>query len=128
MSDAILYKDIDLSFDKTQTGDFPVVTDLNSIRVSLYNTLFIRDNENFFEDDFGYSIEDFLFEFGDFETNLALQSMIENAVENDDRIRELEDLEINFNETTQEYTISLKLKLQNIVEPQEIDLILKKTR
>ena len=122
------YKDIDLSFNKTTTGDIPSVINMNSVKVSLYNTLFIGNNENFFEDDFGYALRDILFEHADDITLLTLTNVIENAAENDPRIREVEDININFNEATKEYIITIRVKIMNLLEPQDVELILKKTR
>lgn len=122
------YKDIDLSFDKTSTGDFPKLVNINAIRASIYNQLFIRDRENYLEDNFGFSIQDLLLNFGDDYTILALESIINNVLVNDNRIGEVDDINITFIPESNEIVCTMRVKLANTIEPEDIELILKKTR
>lgn len=124
----ILYKDIDLSLEKQDNGDIPIITDIDSIKASIFNQLFIGDKENFFEDGFGYSIKGLLQEPGDDITSTAIEAIFENLLQNDDRISSISEINITFDYKNLEYTVNIKVKLENVIEPQEINLILKKTR
>jgi hypothetical protein len=122
------YNDIDISLEKTSTGDTAKLINMNAVKASIYNSLFVRDNENFLEEDFGYSIQDILMEIGDEETTFIVEDLIRSAFENDERIGEIDDININFKPESNEYVCTVRAKLINSIEPQDVELILKKTR
>ena len=122
------YKDIDFSFEATTTGDFLAIENLDSIKVSLYNILNINDNENFLAEGFGHNLRDLLLEPMDDITTLSIENLIESEAKLDERISETIDVVVTPNLDTMEYDISVKTFLNNIIDPQEIDLVLKKTR
>lgn len=122
----VYYKDIDLSFEKTSTGDFSALTNLNAIKQDIYNTLFIAESENFFEQEFGEGIQDYLFDFNDAISLSSIYDLVKRTIDNDTRVTALEDLYLD--PQGSELIINIKMKMVNVIETQEVSLIFKKLR
>lgn len=124
-------RDIDLSFDLIpSTKDVSVLEDEEAVKNTLYNNLFIGEEERKYYDGNIASIEDLLFEEVDPITTRLIKNTIANATEKDDRIRRINNITIKFNDITNSYEVNLyiqlDLKTRSETKDVNISLILKR--
>ena len=123
------YSDIDLDFlSNPITKDVSLKYDAESVKRSIRNLIFTRNNERFFQPNLSGEIHDLLFEnFGSIQLVTA-RSRIENLIINyEPRITEVE-IELQEKIDRNILVINIYFKVRNIPGTQELTLELQRAR
>lgn len=125
----VTYSDFDLSF-KTNplTNDIRKKTDLEAIKQSLKNILFTNVGERPFRPSLAGRLNNLLFEPLDEITTNELDLAIRTAINNYEPRVEILDLDIVDNPDENALDVTLYFNMVNVLEPQEINIILKRIR
>lgn len=128
-SGTVTYKDIDMSFKVNPvTGDLRKKTDLESIKQSLKNIFFTNRGERPFQPNFYGGISELLFEPLDDITISVLEDQVKTAIQNHEPRISVVELDIVPKEDQHSVDITLKFNMVNVLEPQTINILLKRIR
>lgn len=124
-----LYKDLDLSFAAhPQTKDVLKKIDLNAVRQSVKNLIFMRFGEKLFQPDVGSPIYGLLFEPIDPITTETLRRSIENVIKNYEPRVMLDYVDIVPNYEENEYEVSIFFTVLGINQNAALTLTLQRLR
>jgi len=102
------YKDIDLSFTNSPlTNDIGILKDENAIKNRLKNELLRNFHERFYDNSQREGIEDLLMEADNIFTRKLLRDSIRTVLFEDDRIDDIKELTITFDEDNNAYDVHL---------------------
>lgn len=123
-----IYQDLDLTFGVTATKDVAKRLDVNAVKQSLKNLLFIRKGEKLFRPEIGSDLQRILFEPMDFLTVDLLRDVIIETIEKfEPRVR-LEDIEVSPNYDSNSYDLTLYFYVIGIYTPVTFNLTLQRLR
>jgi phage baseplate assembly protein W len=123
-----IYQDLDLTFGVTATKDVAKRLDVNAVKQSLKNLLFIRKGEKPFRPEIGSDLQRILFEPMDFLTIDLLRDVITDTVKNfEPRVR-LEKVEVVPNYDNNSYDLTLYFYVIGIYTPVTFNLTLQRLR
>jgi phage baseplate assembly protein W len=123
-----IYQDLDLTFGVTATKDVAKRLDVNAVKQSLKNLLFIRKGEKPFRPEIGSDLQRILFEPMDFLTVDLLRDVITETIEKfEPRVR-LEDIEVSPNYDSNSYDLTLYFYVIGIYTPVTFNLTLQRLR
>jgi len=121
-----IYKDIDLSLEKNITDDFPILTDVDAIKKTIYNNLMINSAERYFDNSPRMDIRDAIHSPDDFITRKQIEDAVREATVLDSRVvGDPKDFRISFNDELAEVEITFSIVLrQSIDESKTVDISL----
>jgi|TARA_R110002050_G_scaffold165264_6_gene295609 phage baseplate assembly protein W len=124
-----IYKDIDLSFTANAlTGDIGKKLDVNAVKQSMKNLLFIHPFERKFHPEIGSPLNKMLFENMAPGTEKVLQKIIQQLLENfEPRVR-MESIIVKPDYDNNLYSILIKFFVVGTPEPQQLALNLSRLR
>ena len=123
-----VYQDLDLLFGVTATNDVAKRIDVNAVKQSLKNILYIRKGEIPFRPEIGSDLHRILFEPMDFLTTDLLRDIITDTIRKyEPRVR-LENVEIQPNYDQNSYDLSLYFYVIGIYTPITFNLTLQRLR
>ena len=124
-----IYKDIDLSFTANAlTGDIGKKLDVNAVKQSMKNLLFIHPFERKFHPEIGSPLNKMLFENMAPGNEKILQKIIQQLLENfEPRVR-MEFIKVFPDHDNNEYTVTIGFFVVGIPEPQQLNLNLTRLR
>jgi phage baseplate assembly protein W len=112
------YSDIDLKFRIIpNSGDIALKKDVLAVKQSVVNILLTNRGEKVFDQDFGASLRDYLFEHFDSITVAAIKSRITTAILNYEPRVEI--IELRITEIPERNALKIVLEL-NIISPEEV--------
>ena len=138
-----IYKDFDLLFGRstpwdpsnpqaadalTTTGDIPKRLDVNAVKQSIKNLLFVRKGERLFHPEIGTELYKILFEPLDIFTTEILKDIIIETIRKYEPRVNLQLVEINPNYDENAYEISLYFYVVGIYTPVTFNLTLQRLR
>lgn len=123
-----LYLDLDLTFTQTATKDVAKRVDVNAVKQSLKNLLFIRRGEKPFRPEIGSDLHKVLFEPMDFLTVDLMRDVIKDVIKKFEPRVTLQDVEINPQYDTNSYDVILYFYVVGILEPVTFNLNLQRLR
>ena len=123
-----VYQDLDLLFGVTATNDVAKRIDVNAVKQSLKNILYIRKGEKPFRPEIGSDLHRILVEPMDFLTTDLLRDIITDTIRKyEPRVR-LENVEIQPNYDQNSYDLSLYFYVIGIYTPITFNLTLQRLR
>jgi len=123
-----LYLDLDLTFGQTATKDVAKRVDVNAVKQSLRNLLFIRKGEKPFRPEIGSDLHKVLFEPMDFLTVDLMRDIIKEVIKKYEPRVNLQDVEINPQYDSNSYDVILYFYVVGILEPVTFNLNLQRLR
>jgi phage baseplate assembly protein W len=123
-----LYKDLDLMFGVTATNDVAKRLDVNAVKQSIKNLLFIRKGEKLFRPEIGTDLYRILFEPMDFLTIDLLRDVILETIEKYEPRARIEDIEINPDFDNNSYDVTLYFFVIGVLLPVTFNLTLQRLR
>lgn len=123
-----LYKDLDLTFGVTATNDVAKRLDVNAVKQSIKNLLFIRKGEKLFRPEIGTDLYRILFEPMDFLTIDLLRDVILETIEKYEPRARIEDIEIIPDFDNNSYDVTLYFFVIGILLPVTFNLTLQRLR
>lgn len=123
-----LYLDLDLTFGQTATKDVAKRVDVNAVKQSLRNLLFIRKGEKPFRPEIGSDLHKVLFEPMDFLTVDLMRDIIKEVIKKYEPRVTLQDVEINPQYDSNSYDVILYFYVVGILEPVTFNLTLQRLR
>jgi phage baseplate assembly protein W len=123
-----IYLDLDLTFGLTATKDVAKRVDVNAVKQSLKNLLFIRKGEKPFRPEIGSDLYKILFEPMDFLTVDLLKDVIKDVIKKYEPRVNLQDIEINPKYDENLYDVILYFYVVGIYEPVTFNLTLQRLR
>jgi len=123
-----LYLDLDLTFGQTATKDVAKRVDVNAVKQSLKNLLFLRKGEKPFRPEIGSDLHKVLFEPMDFLTIDLMKDIIKELIGKYEPRVNLQKVEINPQHETNSYDVILYFYVVGILEPVTFNLILQRLR
>jgi phage baseplate assembly protein W len=123
-----LYKDLDLMFGVTATNDVAKRLDVNAVKQSIKNLLFIRKGEKLFRPEIGTDLYRILFEPMDFLTIDLLRDVILETIEKYEPRARIEDIEIIPDYDNNSYDVTLYFFVIGILLPVTFNLTLQRLR
>jgi len=123
-----LYLDLDLTFGQTATKDVAKRVDVNAVKQSLKNLLFIRKGEKPFRPEIGSDLHKVLFEPMDFLTVDLMRDIIKEVIKKYEPRVTLQDVEINPQYDSNSYDVILYFYVVGILEPVTFNLTLQRLR
>jgi len=123
-----LYLDLDLTFGQTATKDVAKRVDVNAVKQSLRNLLFIRKGEKPFRPEIGSDLHKVLFEPMDFLTVDLMRDIIKEVIKKYEPRVTLQDVEINPQYDSNSYDVILYFYVVGILEPVTFNLNLQRLR
>ena len=128
-SGTVAYSDIDLSF-KTNpvTGDIRKKINLEAVKQSLKTVLFMNRGEKPFQPEIHGGLNDLLFEPLDEVTTGVLEDQIKTVIANYEPRISVIDLKVVGEPDEHSLEVSLTFSMVNVIEPQTINIILKRIR
>jgi hypothetical protein len=125
MSTTIVYKGLDISLEKNIYNDVPSVENFDSIKTTLYNNLLIQSSYIPFYEKDKLDINDVINMTNDVITQKFIQDCIQQAVNLDQRIKQIETLEITQLENDEySWKIELEVSLNNNTLTQSLPITL----
>jgi len=125
----VTYSDIDLNF-KTNpvTDDIRLKTDAEAIKQSIKNILYTNTGEKPFRPEFFGGINDLLFEPLDTITTEVMEARIITILQNyEPRIRVVS-VKVTGKPDENSVELTIKFNMLNVLEPQNISILLRRTR
>jgi phage baseplate assembly protein W len=123
-----IYQDLDLTFSVTATKDVAKRLDVNAVKQSIKNLLFIRKGEKLFRPEIGSDLQRILFEPMDFLTVDLLRDVISETIQKfEPRVR-IENIEIIPDYDTNSYDLTLYFYVIGIYTPVTFNLTLQRLR
>lgn len=138
-----IYKDFDLSFGRTKawdsnapqepdalttSGDIPKRLDVNAVKQSIKNLLFIRKGERLFHPEIGTELYKILFEPLDVFTTELLKDIIIDTIRKHEPRVNLQLVEVNPKYDDNEYEVTLYFYVIGIYTPVTFNLTLQRLR
>lgn len=123
-----IYQDLDLTFGQTATKDVAKRLDVNAVKQSLKNLLFIRRGEKPFRPEIGSDLYKILFEPMDFLTVDLMKDVIKDLIKKYEPRVNLQNIEINPQYDTNSYDVILYFYVVGIYEPVTFNLTLQRLR
>ena len=125
----VTYTDFDLNFRTNPvTGDIAKKTDLESIKQSIKNLLYTGRGERPFQPDMEGGLNDLLFEQLDNITAEILKDQIRTVIENHEPRVSIIAIDVVDSQDENTLNVTLKFNMVNVLEPQELDIVLKRLR
>jgi phage baseplate assembly protein W len=126
---AVTYKDFDFSFNPHPvSGDLRTKTDLEAVKQSVKNILLTNFGERGFTPIFGGGLNNLLFEPLDQIIRIELDKTIRAAIRNFEPRIDIIDLTIKEDVNNNSLEVTLKFNMINALDPQTINVILKRIR
>lgn len=123
----VTYTDIDLSFKSNPvTGDVRKKVDIDSIKQSLKNLLFTDKGERPFQPFLYGGLNDLLFEPLDNITTGILEDQIRTVIANHEPRITVIRVKVDSEKDRNELNVSIQFNMVNVLEPQTINIILKR--
>lgn len=123
-----IYQDLDLTFGVTATNDVAKRLDVNAVKQSIKNLLFIRKGEKLFRPEIGTDLYRILFEPMDFLTIDLLRDVIRETIEKYEPRARVRDIEIISDFDNNSYNLTLYFFVTGILLPVTFNLTLQRLR
>ena len=124
-----IYKDFDIGFSRNPlTDDISKKSDVNAITQSLKNLIMTSYYERPFRPDVGCRVRSLLFELVDPITIIEIRKSIEEVIENYEPRVILDHIYVRDYSELNAYSIEIQYRIQNVFEPQELKVTLKRLR
>jgi len=130
MNNDILFKDIDLSFEKNLYNDISVVTNISAIKRSVTNLILTHFSEKLFQPDVGSGLKGLLFEHDLLMLNVTIYDEVQSCLNNFEPRVNFVNAEVDDNGNIDDNSIKINIEF-SIFDKQEIyqtDIILSKIR
>jgi len=124
-----IYKDFDISFNRNPlTNDIGAKKDVEAVNQALRNLILTSYYERPFQPELGSNIRNLLFELADPITQLDIKAAIEDLINNYEPRVLLRDVRVKDYSEVNAYSISIVYEMNNVFEPVELQITLKRLR